>query len=161
MFRKPKKLKNPEDLEHGYNYALFLLGLRSRTEGELRSKMTERGYVGAVINQTIAKLYENRFINDQDYLQSFFDQQKQFGSHGYFWLKQKLMLRKLSSEVIEAALSEQFPEDDELSILERALLKELKQKQLADLSYPEKQKLAAKFARRGFRQNLVRSLIFE
>lgn len=161
MFRKAKKLKNPHDAEHGYNYALFLLGLRSRTRGEIEKKMQDRGYAKTVIDQALQKLADFRYINDDDYLRNFIENQKEFGSHGYFWLKQKLVLRNVSSEVAEAALQQQFSEEDELAVLSKFITKEFRGKQLADMLYPDKQKLAAKCARRGFRQSLVRRLIFD
>jgi len=161
MFRKAKQLKDPTDPDHGYNYAIFLLGLRARTQGEIQKKMKDRGYTPSVIDQTVNKLIDLRYINDDEYLRSFIENQKEFGSHGYFWLKQKLMLRNVSSDIAEAALQEQFLEEDEEQVLSKFVTKELRGKSLKGFDYQEKQKFAAKCARRGFRQNLVHRLIFE
>ena len=70
------------------------------------------------------------------------------------------MLRKFSVEVIEAALAEQFSEGDETLVLKRVFEKELRQKNLKDYAYADKQKLAAKCARRGFRMPVIAKFLF-
>ena len=49
MFKRRKLLKEPENFEKAYEYAVFLLSLRLRTTGEIEHKMKERGFAQPVI----------------------------------------------------------------------------------------------------------------
>ena len=95
MFKKPKPLKNPSDTEHAYQYALFLLNLRLRTEGEMREKMQQRGYDTEVIDSTAAQLIDEKLIDDQRYIEIFIDNMLSYKQYGYYQMKKKLILKKL------------------------------------------------------------------
>ena len=69
MFKRPSKTKQPESETHAYEYCMFLLNIRLRSEGELRYGMTQRGYTENVIEQVINRLFELKYIDDSRFLE--------------------------------------------------------------------------------------------
>lgn len=125
MFKKSKPLKQPGDEEHAYNYALFLLNLRLRTEGEMRSKMEKRGYFSAIIDAVVNRLVEDRLVDDDRYAEIFIENMKSYKHYGYFMMKKKLMEKLLPKDLIEQKLDDLVSVADERKIAERYLQKEL------------------------------------
>ncbi len=170
MFRAARKLKEPNSVEHGYNYALFLLNLRLRTEGEMRQKMNQRGYASVVVDEVVGQLLTEKLLNDSLYAEIYLENLKQYKNYGFFMIKKKLMERRLPKELIEAKLTELLPLEEELKIAKRFVAKELdlaKRKGVSlkvksDKSKPltDRQTLARKFQTRGFRSDVVRQAIF-
>ena len=159
--RKYKKsLKDPDSEEHGYNYAIFLLGLSMRTQGEIEFKMKQRGYTSKVIGQVISRLLGDKYINDEEYAEVYIGNFKSYQTYGLFMIKKKMMLRRLPMELIESKLGELLTEKDELQIAKRYA-----EKKMGDLAgikklpYEEKQKFLRKLLTRGFRVNVATKLV--
>lgn len=49
--------------------ALVYLGFKARTEQEVRQKLTDKGFTD--VEETISKLKEWKYINDDDYVQNY------------------------------------------------------------------------------------------
>lgn len=57
--------ENPsEQLRLAYERALVLLSYRSRSEHEIRARLAERAFAGAVIDAAIERLREQRYLDD-------------------------------------------------------------------------------------------------
>lgn len=150
MFKKPKPLKEPNNYEHGYNYALFVLNISMRTEGEMREKMQRRGYNPQVIDQVVAQLKTDKYLNDQQYAEIFLRNMKDFKTWGRYIMKQKMLLKKLPGELIEQVLAD-FTIEEETEIAMRYVQKQLKDLNLLqDMPYEDKQKLKQRLVSRGF-----------
>ena len=91
FFQKAKPLQKPDDTEHGYQYALFLLNLRLRTEGEMWTKMQTRGYYPDVIEQVVKQLKDEKLIDDERYIEMYIDNMKLYKYYGVFMMKKKLI----------------------------------------------------------------------
>jgi len=162
MFKKAKPLKDPTNSKHGYEYAMFLLDLRLRTEGEIRDKMRQRGYIQEVINTVVGQLIDLKYVDDNRFVSALIQNYKQNKSYGFFKIKQKLMEKRLPSALIESSLEEFFPVEDEIEVAKRFLLKEFP-KYLTDstkFTYQEKQKIGQKLQARGFRMDVISKLVF-
>lgn len=159
--RKPKKkLKEPDSFEHGYSYAIFLLGLRMRTQGEIEFKMKERGYTGKVIEEVIEKLLYDRYINDNEYLEVYLNNFKTYGTYGFYMIKKKMFERKLPRDFIEQKLDVMLTEEDELAIAKRYAEKILgTSKGIKNLPYEERQKFLRKLLARGVRVSVATKLV--
>jgi len=150
-FNKPTKTKEPSSPEHAYNYAIFLLGLSMRTEYEMRRKMTLRGYDADVITQTIAKLYEEKLLDDRHYAEVYLNSLKEYRTFGFYGIKKKLLEKQLPKDYIEELLERELTFDDEIAIAQKFLAKQ---------TSTDKQKLAQKLQARGFRMNVIAKLLF-
>jgi regulatory protein len=155
-FSKKSKTKEPESPEHAYNYVLFLLNLRLRTEGELRYKMRERGYTEDVINSTIEQLLQKKYIDDERFAEILTENLKKYKNHGYYQIKKKLMGKRLSEKTILETLEKHFTLEDERAVAVRFLKKE---KTVPSVSFQARQKLAARLKARGFRNQIISELL--
>ena len=162
MWKTKQKTTEPENLQKAYDYAVFLLSLQLRTEGEVNKKMQERGYTEKVIGVTLARLKENRYLDDWRYAEVYVDNLKKYKSFGYYGIKKKLMEKRLPADIIESVLSQGLDEDEESQIAEKFLKKHKvtgKQKILnrssAEADSDAKTKLAQKLRARGFRNGVI------
>lgn len=142
--------------ERAYNYAVYLLSLKLRTEGELREKMRLKKYNGGIIDEVIAKLYEYKYLDDNRYAEVYLENLKKYKNFGYYGIKKKLMEKKLPSKTIEQVLNDGLSVDEEMKIAGR-LVKKLSAE---TKTQEEKQKLAQKLRARGFRNDVIAKLIF-
>lgn len=171
--------KIPEDsdeISNGMNYAMFLLNIRLRTEGELRGKLKAKSYKftqhrseasGAglkIIDDVIRRLKDRHYIDDQRYAEVFLENLKKYKSWGYYGVKKKLMEKKLPMPIIENVLSEGLSEEEELEIAKRFIKKAnslpLRGRAEGGVSREQRTKLARKLAAKGFRGSVVAKLVF-
>jgi SOS response regulatory protein OraA/RecX len=174
MWKAKSKTKEPENLGKAYEYAVFLLSLQLRTVGEVREKMEGRGYTSAVIENVLEQLHDQKYLDDERYAEVFLNNLKQYKNLGYYGIKKKFMLKKLSAEVIEKTLQDGLSKEEELKIARRMLKKEgVAVKSSADdgssdVTYntydeeksKQKQKIVVKLKSRGFRGEVIAKLMF-
>lgn len=167
--------------ERAYSYAIYLLSLKLRTEGELREKMRVKKFEQKVVNEVIEQLYKNKYIDDQRYAEVYLENLKKYKNFGFFGIKKKLMERKLSAETIEKVLRENLNIEEEIKIAKRFLKKsnelrvmnyelsdsdavsELEENTYSFAKYNgqkdpqevKKQKTLAKLKSRGFRSEVI------
>jgi len=91
-------------------YALYLLELRDRTEGEIREKMGRKEYEPAEIEKAIDFLKDKDFIDDERFVKRYIENKQSFGTVGKYKIRQKLMLLHLDNALIEENLTEINPE---------------------------------------------------
>lgn len=151
--RKQSTTKEPDSAEHAYNYAVFLLGLRLRTEGEIRSKMKLRGYTDSAITTTVERLKDNKYVDDAQFAAVLLENFKLYKTYGYFLVKKKMREKLLPKDIIEQHMAEHFLLEDEIAIARRYLKKEGWEG--GELDFRERQKLSARLAGRGFRLDAI------
>ncbi|MCL5775221.1 MAG: RecX family transcriptional regulator [Patescibacteria group bacterium] len=133
--------------EKAYGYAVYLLGLKLRTEGEMREKLRLKKYNPEIIEEVLKELLANRYIDDQRYAEVYLENLKKYKHFGFFGIKKKLMEKRLTPDIIANILNEGLNEAEETKIARDFL-----RKQKAGI---EKQKLASRLASRGFRSNVI------
>lgn len=160
MFKKSKPLKKPDDVDHGYDYALFMLNMSMRTEAELREKMVRRGYFPEIINAVVARLYSDRYLDDAHYAEVFIESMKRYKYYGSFMMKKKLYEKKVPKDIIDERLSELLSEDEEKEIAQRYVEKYFGAlNEVKKLDYDEKQKIMRRLLSRGFGLDIAKSLV--
>ncbi len=160
MFKKGKPLKKPGDVDHAYDYALFLLNLSMRTEHELREKMTTRGYFPEIIDQTVEKLFKDRYLDDARYAEVYIESMKRHKYYGSYMMKKKLYEKKVPKEIVEEKLAELLSEADEREIATRYVEKNFAPlEEVAKFEYDEKQKVMRRLMARGFNLDVAKSLV--
>ncbi|MBI3232310.1 MAG: RecX family transcriptional regulator [Candidatus Doudnabacteria bacterium] len=157
MSSDSKMPQNTSENSNGMNYAMFLLNIRLRTEGELRGKMRSKKYEAEIMDKVILQLKDNHYIDDQKYAEVFLENLKKYKSWGYYGIKKKLMEKRLPMNIIESVLAEGLSEDEEMEIAQRFLKKN---HELGIMNYEGKQKLAQKLRARGFRGSVIAKLLF-
>ena len=148
-----------QQLNKGYEYAMFLLNIKLRTEGELNGKMKGKKYNEATIANVINQLKENRYVDDKRFAEVYLENLKKYKSWGFYGIKKKLIEKRLPKEIIESVLSEGLSEEEELEIAKKFLKK---QSQLSESSKTKtlnhqgfRAQTARKLAAKGFRGSVV------
>ena len=149
MFKPKSKTKEPQNETKAYEYAVFLLSLQLRTEGEIREKN----------------------LDDERYAVVFLENLKQYKNLGYYGIKKKFMMKKLSNELIDRVLEEGFTIEEEIKVAKRLLAKEgiiAQPKDEEESRYQTynaeaskaKQKTSQRLKSRGFRGEVIGKLVF-
>lgn len=143
-------------LNAAYEEALTLLDFSARASGELKRRLMRKGYLEPAVDAVIARLSENRLVNDQDYAQRVVDSAS--GKPvGYYALKRKLRAKGVDEDALDLALSS-VDEDGQ-----RAGARKLAEKLLPKYHGQEKRQARAKLsqalARRGFSWDVIDSAL--
>ena len=95
-------------------YALWLLKSRDRSIGEMREKFVKRQYSPEEIEQTLSFLIEKNFLDDQRFAENFVRFKKNIKPVGRYYLRNKLMEKKISSDLIDKVLKENTDKESEI-----------------------------------------------
>ncbi|HEX8286658.1 MAG TPA: RecX family transcriptional regulator [Pyrinomonadaceae bacterium] len=144
-----------------FDRAVNLLTYKPRSENELRQRLLEKNWTNAeIVESVLAKLKEYNYLNDEHFAKEFAASRLRQKPIGKRVLKQKLALKKLDKETVDAALEKAFEETPEEEVIERAIEKRLRLK-----GKPETREDSKKFydylLRQGFSYDLVSSKMRE
>lgn len=134
-----------EELLRAKKKAMSLLQHNDRTEWQLRDKLMRSGFSGEAVENAIEYVRSFHYIDDERYAVRFVEIYHE--TRSIKRLKQDLYKRHISDELIEIAI-ENINNDDSA-----ALNHEIERigQNLKSMTYEEKQKVAAKLFRKGFR----------
>lgn len=128
--------------------ALHLLERMDRTEHQLREKLRASEYPEEVIEEAIEYVKSFHYIDDERYAETFTRYKKEKMSRQQ--IKQKLMLKGVSREIISNAIEDEYDVDETVHI--RSILE--KKHYLADVSDEgEFRRVYNYLLRRGFRSS--------
>ena len=170
MWKKYKQSKPDEervikDAERAsrktFDRAVNLLTYKPRSIVELRTRLMEKEWTNsAIVEEVIQKLEGYGYLNDGQFAKDFAASQLRGKPIGKRVLKQKLIMKKLDKETVEAAIDATFEETPESEVIERAVAKRLRLK-----GKPETREDTKKFydylLRQGFSYDLVSSKMRE
>lgn len=134
-----------EELLRAKKKAMSLLQHNDRTEWQLRDKLMRNGFSEEAVENAIEYVRSFHYIDDERYAVRFVEIYHE--TRSIKRLKQDLYKRHISEELIEIAI-ENINNDDSA-----ALNHEIERigQNLETMTYEEKQKVAAKLFRKGFR----------
>lgn len=154
MWAKPSKAKDVNSYDDAYKYAVRLLELQLRSEGELRAKMKQKTYAEPVIAQVLESLMKAGFVNDQRLIESTIRSFKEYKPYGFSQVKVKLMQRQFPKSLIEQALADFFTPEDEYAVAQH-LLEKLQGRVRGETEQAIKQKLIQRLQSHGFRSQVL------
>ncbi len=129
--------------------AYRLLGVRNRSEKELRDALARVKYKSEAIEAVLEKCREQRFIDDAKFAQQFVQSRLRNRPMGRERLKLELRNKGIGDAIIAATLDEALAPEDTLSLANQ--LAEKQRKRLASLPAAKAQQRLADFLRRrGF-----------
>ena len=156
-FGRSKKQSAPLDEPALYDYAVKALGRRMRTVAELKRLMrtrAERGESGdASIDRVIARLKEQRYLNDTSYASSYARLRQENQSFGKRRVKQDLAQKGVHAEVIAKTLDTAYQDVNEEELARRHLGRKR-------ISKPANEKEAARVMRLLVRAGFSIGVIF-
>ncbi len=139
-----------------YEAALTMLDQSAKTEGEMRRKLIMKGFVAPAAEATVARLKENRLLDDRRIAERIAESQIS-KPVGVYALKRKLQAKQLSSEDIEAAM-EGF-DDEQQSAACRTAAEKIWRKYSSLPPREARAKLSQALGRRGFSWDAISSVI--
>ncbi|MCR5716253.1 MAG: RecX family transcriptional regulator [Lachnospiraceae bacterium] len=129
--------------------AMNLLQSKTYTTKQLTEKLREALYPEEIVQEAISYVTSYHYLDDHRYAREYILYRSEAKSRGR--IKQDLMQKGISKEVIEQAYEEALEEDhlpEEIALIKKELKK--KHYDAATATYEEKQKLAASLFRKGF-----------
>lgn len=134
-----------EEVLRAKKKAMALLLHNDRTEWQLRDKLARSGFSEEAVDEAVEYVRSFHYIDDERYAVRFVEIYHE--TRSIKRLRQDLYKRHVPDEYIEIAI-ENIDNDDSAALNHE--FERIGQK-LADMSYEEKQKVAAKLYRKGFR----------
>lgn len=150
-----KKIKEADDISKCLNAAYNYLSYRPRSEQEIRDKLKEK-YQAALIEKTVVKLKELKYLNDNDFARLWVDSRG--ASRGKIALKNELLKKGVAKNIIESTL-ESINSGEELENAKALIESKSKYKNLTkNEAY---KRVAPYLQRRGYSYNTVKKIIDE
>lgn len=104
-----EELKDIQDFaqfSYGKNLALYHLSFKQRTAKEVRDYLTKHEIAPETLEQVLANLKEDSWIDDAKYASSLINSNSLSGDKGPFVLKQKLSQKGIASSIIDDQLDQ-------------------------------------------------------
>lgn len=153
---EPREIKDIEKARRRtFDRAIRLLTFKWRSIAELRERLLEKNWTNEeIVDYVIAKLEEYGYLNDEQFAKDFAASKIRQKPQGKRVLQQKLAIKKVSKETVDAALEKVFEETPEADLVEQAIKKRIRLK-----GKPETREDTKKFydflLRQGFSYDLV------
>lgn len=148
-----------DDVRKAYNASIQYLARRMRSEGEVRKHLSEKEYGDELIQEVVHKLYEYKFLNDEEFSKAYVRSQKNTTDKGKASIAKELREKRIAEEMIAASLNE-YPDDEELQAAIQLCEKHVT-KNKKDSSKMMKQKLEQLLMRKGYSYSNIQLAIQE
>ena len=150
------RLQEKDEFQVALNRALHFLSYRARSNQEMQTYLQNKGYETGLIDRVIAKLTEERLIDDLDFAQNWVDNRERFRPRSQSLMRLELRQKGVAESEIEQAL--QISDLDDFALAMKAGKKLSRRYQLLDKPEYDR-KLAAALQRRGFSYSVVRECL--
>lgn len=141
------------------NSCMWHLGQSSKTRKQLQDKLIAKEIPSDIIEETLDRLVELKYVDDENYAGIFVQNKQSFNKMGKSAIRQELRKKGIDQETIDNALEEISEED------ERSRAKELVKKKLPSTRRLDRQKrinrLVGMLSRKGYSAGIVFSIINE
>ncbi len=149
-----EKLCHEEAEEDAYQRALRLLGLRPRSERELRSYFDRHRFAPEIQETVLARLGELGLVDDRAFARMWVEDRQAFRPRSARALKAELRQKGVEAEAVEAALE---GTNDEQAAYQAALKAS---RRLRGLSWEVfRRRLGSALARRGFDYEVIKPVV--
>lgn len=107
------KLKQEGERDKAYNQAIRFLGFRARSQAEIERYLNDKGYPADVVAETIGRLIEQRYLDDEEFARMWLEDRARFRPRGQMALQYELKQKGISKEIVDAVLTDL--DEDELA----------------------------------------------
>ena len=151
---KIAQLQNEDARERAMQQALLFLSYRARSEKEIRQNLSKHEIPEIVIEETLERLRENGFANDNQFANAWVENRNTFRPRGRRALTLELRQKGIADSTIESALENL---DEETLAYEAGLKKarKLKVQEWSDF----RKKTSDFLARRGFSYSVIAPIV--
>jgi len=145
------------DLRAAFDLALHYLGYRMRTRRQLYDYLMKKGFEEQVIEETLLKMEEYRFLDDEEFALRWIQSRKASQPSGRRKIAYELMNKGVAQDVLESALDSLTEEEEEDQACRLAEKYSVKYSKL-----PDKErigKISQALLRRGFEWDVISKAI--
>lgn len=146
-------LKREDQDERAYDAAVRFLGYRARSVKEMRIYLREKKYPKPCRERVVARLKDQTYLDDKEFTRLWIENRKRLNPKGTWMLKQELLQKGVSEDLVDEALSDY----DEETYAARALIPKLRQWKKADFDTLKK-KVYNFLSQRGFSYETTREI---
>ncbi|MBD3167327.1 hypothetical protein GF324_12060 [bacterium] len=157
----PRKKNNAD--RSAWDHAGRLLAARPLSRFELEQKLLQHGYEEDEVAETLERVSELGWLDDEQTARSWIEGEKRKGSHGRAWVKGKIVRRGIDETLADRLLDTLWSTGDEERFARRVLASELAKTGGEPLTFSSGtfRRIAGALMRRGFASQLVRELLEE
>lgn len=141
------------------NSCLWHLNQSPKTRQELKEKLKLKEIPDDIIEETLDRMEELKYLNDEMYTEIFVRNKQDFRSLGKGAIRQELRRKGVEAEIIETAL-EEVDEDDERERARNLVLKKMRSTTRLDRK-KRSDRLVGMLMRKGYGGNIVFSVVKE
>lgn len=135
------------------------LGIRSRSEKEIRDYLEKKKAPAEMIEKIVKQLYEYKFLNDEAFAKAWVRSRARFKPRGKRLLEMELKQKGIEKDLIEKVMSEVDPEiPDELEQAKNLIGKRIEKLKGAP-RHELYNKVGAFLARRGYSWDVIKRAI--
>lgn len=149
-----------EEQFRAQNYALNLLSYRARSEREIMERMQQKGYELSVIEDTIAYLKEQGYLDDHAFAEMFIRDKSELNKYGQNRIKTELYKKGVAREVINGLIEEMIDSNSEYEKAKELAEKKIKSYQ-KDSKQAQYRKLNGFLIRKGYPYDVVSRVVKE
>ncbi|MFZ3590961.1 recombination regulator RecX [Bacillus sp. DJP31] len=142
-----------DDVNRSFQQAIVFLSYRMRSTQEVIQNLKEKEYEDAIIQETIHKLRNINYLDDEAFAIAFVRTNSRVSLKGPVILKQELGQKGISALEIETALSH-YTEEDQLAFATKIAEKTLGKTTSASEKM-QKQKVTETLIRKGFSREII------
>ncbi len=90
-----------DSLKHYFDLVYRFLTIRNRSEKEVRDYLQKKNIAEVLIEQIIAKLYDQKFLDDEQFATSFIASRARLKPKGKYALEMELRQKGIAEEIIQ------------------------------------------------------------
>ena len=151
---KIEQLQASEARERAFQQAMLFLSYRARSESEIRKNLRKHEYAEPIIEETIARLRQDGFANDDQFAKAWVENRITFRPRSRRMMAMELRQKGLDDEAVQAAIE---TVDDEASAYEAAQKRATRFKALEWQDF--RKKLSEFLARRGYSYSVIAPVV--
>ena len=140
-----EQLKDQYERYKAYHHAVRFLSFRARSQMEVESHLRDKDYTADVINQTVERLKQEHYLDDEAFVRFWLEDRERFRPRGERGLRYELRQKGIADELIDTMLTD-LDEDQLAWDAVEPKLRQWHQLDEADL----KKKIFGFLSRRGF-----------
>src|SRR3990167_11015059 len=108
-----------EQFIKAYNRACRYLGIKQRTEYEIKNYLKNKNYQSDLVTKVISELKTEKFIDDKKYAGDYIAQVLPHRPMGKILARQKLLRRGIKREIVEEVFQNEFSDELEKELAQK------------------------------------------
>ena len=138
-----------DEYRNALNLAFRYLTSKSRSEKEVRDKLSYKGFSDMIVQSVVDRLKELNYLNDKEFTILWIRNRINFRPRGSNLVRYELLAKGIAAEMIEEIMLREFPFDKEIELCRQFTV--VKWKQYARYPHDQaKRKLINFLKRKGF-----------